>query len=298
MANSSASHEHPSARVLVIEENSDLRELEQIILSDDGYSVEAPPDQANPAEFAVRSHPDVIVLGIAFPQQPRSWQVLDQLQANPQTRTIPVVIVSTSETATAQAQAAPVVGSIGNTVVAPYDISTLEEAVASALQNPPPAATLPQTTYQPSKAEEVAGNALNANGRQIAVRTIEGLRGIEPYASRFVELTKGLVDDVGMMLGTIADGLLRGIPPRTAFHVPVIRQSIDRHVKLRETQGLGLGANIEEYRALQDEIDRYLQGLVGQQGFTSQDAHDVSAKVHRYIAELVRIIGEDYAKTK
>src|SRR6185437_13872015 len=104
-----------------------------------------------------------------FPQQPRGWQVLDQLQANPQTRTIPVVIVSTSETVAARAQAAPVVGSIGNTVVAPYDISTLEEAVASALQNPPPAATLPQTNFQPSKAEEVAGNALNANGRQIAV---------------------------------------------------------------------------------------------------------------------------------
>lgn len=292
------SHESSPTRVLVIEPNADLRELEETILTYDGYRVETPSPNADPADIAAWSRPDVIVLGIPHPGESRSWHLLDQLQANPQTRIIPVVVISTSEPAVARAQTAPVVGSSGNTVVAPYDIVDLEKAVANALKNPPPAAVLPPSNRQPSRAEAIAGNALDAHGRQVAVQTIERLRNVEPYASRFAELTKDLVDDIGMMVGAIADGLLRGLPPRPVFDVRTIRQAIHRHVLLRKSQGLGTAAAVREDLVLRDEIDHFVQGLVGQDGFTAQDARDVSEKVHAYIAELARIIGEDFAATE
>ncbi|HEX5417251.1 MAG TPA: hypothetical protein VFZ25_16420 [Chloroflexota bacterium] len=289
------SNQSPS-RILVIEPNPDLRELEETILSDDGYRVETPPDESDPVETAARSAPDVIVLGISGTNAPRDWQILDQLQANPRTRTIPVVIISTSEHTAAAAQATPVVGSVGRTIVAPYNINALEDAVAHALKNPPPAAVLPPPSRQPSPAVVFAADELNAHARQLALDTVQKLRGTEPYKSRFTELTIGLVDDFGTMLGAIIDGLRRGLAPRVVFQVPVIRQAIERHVRLREKQGLGKGATIREDLILRGEIDRFIRGLAGKQGFTANDASEVNDAINRFVGELMRVIDEEFTE--
>lgn len=283
------------ARVLIVEPDPDLRGLEVTILADDGYQVETVPDEADPVTVAARTSPDVIVLGISRPNDQQSWQVLDQLQASPQTRTIPVVVISTSERAVAAAQASPIVGSTGKAVIAPYDIEAFEEAVRHALKNPPPAATLPRTKRQPAPAVVFAAEALSAHAREVAIQTVEKLREIEPYRSRFAELTKGLVDDIGTVLGAIADGLRRGLAPREVFRVSTIQHSIERHVRLRKDQGVNLPGTLREYWILRGEIDGFLRGLVGQHGFTAQDAGDVSKEVHSYILELARVVGEDAA---
>lgn len=283
------------ARVLVVEPDPDLRDLVEMILSGDGYRVEIPPTDADAVALAARTMPDVVILGIAHPKDPRSWQILDQIQANPRTRMIPVVVISTSEAAAAEAQAAPVVGSPGSAVVSPYNIGALEEAVTHALKNPPPAAALPRTSRQPSPAVVFATDSLGANARQLAVQTVQQLRGIEPYASQFSQLTTGLVDDIGTMLGAIVDGMRRGLPPREVFRIPTIRKSVQRHVRLRESQGLGAAASMRECLAIRDQIDRFLQGLIGQHGFTAHDASEVSGRAHAYVGELMRLIGEDYA---
>lgn len=283
--------------MLVIEPEPDLRDLEELVLTDAGYRVETLPEQADPVDFAARTRPDAIVLGIFHPEVTKNWQTLDKLQADPHTMTIPVVVISTSERAAARAQASPITGSESSTVIAPYDIVALDDAVAHALKNPPPAAALPKTHHPTPKAITLATNAISAHARHIVLETIRRLQGIEPYKSRFAELTKGLVDDLGTMMGAIVEGLRRGLPPEKVFAAPTIRRSIDEHVALRESQGLGPSTTIRETQMLREDIDHFLQGQIGQHGFTARDAFDASVELQPYLNELVRVIVEEFAKS-
>ena len=273
--------------VLIVEHDPDVRELEKIVVIDAGYDVTFSPAPSDPVAFARESQPDVIVVGIR-PIQTSDWRILDGLQADPTTRKIPVVVVSTSEPTAAAAQAAPIAR---QTVVAPFDIVALEAAVSHALKNPPPAAVLPPTQRPPSHAVAVATEAMSRQARQIVLTTIHALLQHEPYRSRFPELSKGLVDDLGVLLDAIINGLQRGISPRDVFAVPEIQQSISDHVQLRQRQGLGPAAAIREYQALQTAIDRFVSELAAQNpDFSDRDALDIIQQIPPYLGELFQIV--------
>lgn len=276
-------------RVLLIEPNPDLDDLERTILDNAGYRVEASPPTTEPVSYAERTAPDLIVLGIR-PHQDQDWQILDRLQANPRTRTIPVVVISTSERAAGAAKAAP---AAQETVVAPYDIVTVEDAVARALKRPP-AAGLPVTAQPVPTVVAFAADALSRNARRIVLQAIRQLQQVEPYQSRFRELTPGLVDDLAVMFGAIVEGFRRNLPPEEVFATSEIRQAIEMHVRLRESQGIGLAAAIREDHAIQVEIDRFIVSLIGPAGFTARDALEMGQRLRPYTDELVRIIATEF----
>ena len=78
----------------------------------------------------------------ATPNDLPAQGLVDHFRSDVRTARIPVVVISSTEKSAAEAQASP---NVRETVVMPYDIDALRDAVARALGNPPPDATLPES---------------------------------------------------------------------------------------------------------------------------------------------------------
>jgi CheY-like chemotaxis protein len=275
--------------VLLIVHDPSVRELDAMILEDAGYQVEEVPDDADPVTVAEQTRPQVIVVGMRYNVQ-EDWQILDRLQGNAQTKAIPVVVVSTEERIAAVAAAGP---NVSETVVAPYDITALEDAVAAAIGKPPAAAVLPNPQHPVPPDQVVAADALQQQSRTLILRSIENLLRSGAYRQHFAGLSTELIDNLGLLLGAIIAGLQKDVPPDRVFATPVIQKTLRDHLLLRRHQGLGLAQVIRETHALEAQIDRALQGLIGP-SFSTGDALAVTRKVRAYFnAMQLQEIGED-----
>ena len=270
--------------VVLVEQDEALRELNKTILAEAGYRVRIPPTGADPVKFIESTRPRVVVVGLRYTAS-HDLDLVSALQMSQQTRTIPVVAVSTATPLAARAKAIPVTAAA---VVAPYNVEDLENAVAKALNNPPPAAALPPAVRAPSTATDFATDQLAKNSQRIVLQTIRAIQRVEPYRSRFPELTPGLVDNLSTMLEAIAQGLHRSLTPGQVFSVPVIQRAIQEHAEMRTSQGIGAASAIREYQVLAQEVRQFIFNLVGQDHVTYQDAFELSGDVLQYVDELVR----------
>lgn len=279
---------HPP-RVLLVEESSDLRELNELILRDAGYDVEAITPEADPFEHAARTRPDVMVVRIR-PGEKDGWSLIDRLETDPRTEAIPVVVISASEREVITARATPVVR---EAVVMPYDIDALRNAVARALGNPPPAAILPPPRRAPPPSLAFAGSALLAQSREIVLRAISRLQQLEPFRSRFAELSPGLLDELPVILGAVATALQRDLPSEDVIAVSAVRATIQEHVHLRLDQEVEARAIIQEFQILEDQALAALRERIGQAGFSAIDAFDVARMIDRYFDEIILVSVSD-----
>lgn len=81
------------ARVLVVDDDANSRELSKRILSKRGYSVITAEDGATGIAKAKEMSPDIVVLDVLMPGMD-GWQVLEKLKAMPETTDIPVIMQS------------------------------------------------------------------------------------------------------------------------------------------------------------------------------------------------------------
>ncbi len=88
--------EDRKSKILVVEDNPRANELLRIYLTQAGYEVHQAYDGEEGLKQARQCRPSVIVLDILLPRV-GGWQVLDELKRHPETRDIPVVIVSIVE---------------------------------------------------------------------------------------------------------------------------------------------------------------------------------------------------------
>jgi DNA-binding response OmpR family regulator len=274
------------AVVLLIDPDHDTRELEDLILTDAGYRVVIPPANLSPVSFAAQLRPQVIVAHVR-PNAKVKVDLVDQLQADPTSRLIPVVTIAAGEQLAAQAQAGP---NVIAAVVAPYDITSLVAAVRTALGHPPPAATLPPPVRPQPAAVAFAATQLVQHARQVVLQTLDRLRQTEPYKSRFDELSVGLVDELGILIGAIATGWQRGLAPSDVFAAAEVQHAINQHGALRRRQGIGLSGAVREMQAFRHQVVIFLEGLAGQSGFTGQDTANLSREVGDYFDVLTPII--------
>src|SRR5579884_3294577 len=277
-------------RVLLVESESSLRQLNELILHEAGYQVQTIPLEGDPDAIAAQSCPDVIVVRIRH-NTPEDWQIIDRLNANPKTETIPVVVISDWERAVVEAQAAPVVR---QAIVMPYDIDALRQAVAEALRQPPPAAVLPAPRTPPPESLAVAAKLLNAHSREVVLRVISRLQKIEPFKSHFAELSPALVDNLPVILGAIAVGLQRNLTPEDVVAPPAIHDAIREHVNLRVSQGLTPASVIQEYQILDDQMLAFLRDHIGQANFSAVQAFDVARVIDDFIARILRDAVNDF----
>jgi len=281
--------------VLLIEVEAALRELEELILGEAGYDVKTVPANVDPIAAAKQTCPDVIVIGLTIaplvhPLPPRAmgWHVVDALEANPATTAIPVVVISTGERTAAEAFAAP---NVRELVVSPYDIDALRDAVAKALNSPPPAALLPPRNRATPTAVRFAAEAVLCNARLIVLRTAAYLQqNVDPYCSHFAALTAGLIDNIPVMFGAIAEGMLRNLTPEEVFGAPGIKKAIRDHATLRQQQGLGPATVLLEYTALRNQTTDFLRSKVGSPDFSARDALDVFGLIDAYTDTLIRMV--------
>jgi len=81
------------ARVLVVEDEPDLRNLVADILIDAGHDVTKAKDGGAALEKAGTEQPDIILLDVMMPVMD-GFEVLTQLRQNPATRATPVVMLT------------------------------------------------------------------------------------------------------------------------------------------------------------------------------------------------------------
>jgi len=79
--------------VLVIDDNPDLLDIVDAILSNSGYIVAKAQSGENGIEVAKALHPDLILLDINMPRMD-GWEVLTLLKGQGETREVPVAIFS------------------------------------------------------------------------------------------------------------------------------------------------------------------------------------------------------------
>ncbi len=276
-----------SPRVLLIEYEPNLRELEALILREASYRVVVASPTVDPVREAERLSPDVVLVDVR-PREPRDWLTIDWLRAHPVLRSVPVVVVSAAERIVAQAHAAP---NVRGSLHLPFDVGALQHAVALALSDPPIAALLPPATGPVPREVAQTADALLKEARSIVLRTLERLRRSEPYADHFSELSAALIDDLPAVLGAIVNAMQRDLPPATLTAVPAVAQAIARHVESRDRQGVGgLGA-IREYRVLHDEMVAFLRQQIGKDARAAEGS-EIDRVIERYVTALVQVVVE------
>ena len=118
-----------TTKVLVVEDEPDIRELLVDILEDAGYEVSQAMDGGTALEKVRDYPPDIILLDVSMPVMD-GFQVLERLQKEPATRSIPVIMV------TAKGHQQDVIkartGGAWGYVTKPWEAEEIESKVAAA----------------------------------------------------------------------------------------------------------------------------------------------------------------------
>ena len=80
-------------KILIVDDNADMREIMQVYLSGYGFTVFVAKDGIAGIETAHAEHPDVIVTDARMPRLD-GIKMVRQLRAQPQTSNVPVIIVT------------------------------------------------------------------------------------------------------------------------------------------------------------------------------------------------------------
>lgn len=112
-------------RILVVDDESDLRELLQHVLTGAGYEVATVPDGHAALEYLRSSPaPDLILLDLMMPRLD-GWKFCEIRRDDPALSAIPVVIVSARG---GPSRTSPYIG-VSAIVSKPFDVEALVEAV-------------------------------------------------------------------------------------------------------------------------------------------------------------------------
>lgn len=119
------------ARVLVVDDDADIREVVAAVLEDDGYRVDTASNGAEALRKAKKHRPDAIILDVTMPVMD-GWQFLAQWRTRPARHRAPVLVVSVLR----DWRAALDRGAKAY-LSKPFDLERLEMTLASVLQAVP-----------------------------------------------------------------------------------------------------------------------------------------------------------------
>jgi CheY-like chemotaxis protein len=118
-------------RILIIDDDTAIRVVVKISLSKlGGYNVLDASSGLEGLEIARQEHPDAILLDLAMPKM-SGFEVLQHLQENPLTQSIPVVLLTANADRVNRREIGAPVG-IVETISKPFDVLTLPHQIAIA----------------------------------------------------------------------------------------------------------------------------------------------------------------------
>ena len=82
-----------AGKVLVTEDNPLHMRIFKLNLTFSGFTVVEAENGEKGAELAAREHPDLILVDLSLPKID-GWEMIQRIKADPQTRDIPVIVVS------------------------------------------------------------------------------------------------------------------------------------------------------------------------------------------------------------
>jgi len=127
------------SKVLVVEDEADIRELLADTLADAGYQVVQATDGGEGLTCALTKNPDVVLLDVMMPVLD-GFQVLEQLKGNAGTSKLPVIMVS-ARGQEAEVQKALQAGAFAY-IIKPWLANEVEAKVREALHSSPAQAGL------------------------------------------------------------------------------------------------------------------------------------------------------------
>ena len=81
-------------RILVVEDQDSIRRMIEALVQARGYDVEAVASGAKAIDVAMTNPPGLVLLDLMLPGQYDGFEVCRRLRADPNTREVPVVIIS------------------------------------------------------------------------------------------------------------------------------------------------------------------------------------------------------------
>ncbi len=119
----------PRKKIVVVEDDPELRDLETFLFGAEGYDVVGVPDGIEAAAIVKRERADLVLLDLMLPGKDGNT-VLAELADDPDTRRTPVIVVSAF---LAQLRLTPQVCLV---LSKPFDVSDLLDAVARETEKP------------------------------------------------------------------------------------------------------------------------------------------------------------------
>jgi CheY-like chemotaxis protein len=92
-------------RILVVEDQDSIRRMIEALVQARGYQVTAVSSGVKAIDVALTDPPDMVLLDLNLPGQYDGFDVCTRLRADPQTRAVPVVIISAMDDDESRARA-------------------------------------------------------------------------------------------------------------------------------------------------------------------------------------------------
>lgn len=86
----------PAKKILVIDDDIDIRRILVVFLQSVGYEVETAPGAAEGIDLAIKNNPDLIILDVLMPTM-NGWEVLSQLRNLTATAKTPVLMLTAED---------------------------------------------------------------------------------------------------------------------------------------------------------------------------------------------------------
>jgi CheY-like chemotaxis protein len=80
-------------RILVVDDDPDVRLIAALMLGAVGYEVDTAEDAYDALLTMYDTHPDLLLLDLMLPEQD-GWDVIEAVRSNPETRDLPIVVMS------------------------------------------------------------------------------------------------------------------------------------------------------------------------------------------------------------
>ena len=118
--------------ITVVEHDPMLSMLLLEILAEEGYATDLWTEPTGASEFIRRTQPDLVILDLWLRRRGDGWQVVDQLQRDPATRQIPIILC-TDDTLLLQLEGAQRVERAAAVLEKPFELDRLLALVSEGL---------------------------------------------------------------------------------------------------------------------------------------------------------------------